>query len=115
MMTGLKKFSDDVIKGKWARIIMDDGKSCYIAIGPRSIVIKESNLGIIGPKLFEVRNLVVIEQIIKDLIQLYPDDLTPGGMTNRILKPVVNAVMHCRQLEQAVLVLKSIENRTLQE
>lgn len=79
---------------------MSDGSPCYLAIGPRSIVIKKSNSGIFGPTIYEVRNSKVIEGIIDVLIDKFPHDVTPQDMTNRILKPVANAVLHCDELEQ---------------
>ena len=109
-MTRLVRFSDDVIKGKWARIIMDDGSPCFIAIGPRSIVMKKSKTGIIGPRVFEVRHLKVVEQITSKLKHQFPQDLTPAGMTNVFLRPVVNAVLHCETLQEAINVLGSTEN-----
>ena len=108
-MTVLNQFSDDVIKGKWARIVMSDGNPCYLTIGPRSIVIKKSKSGIVGPRLYETRNLKVIERIVENFIQNYSRDLTPNGMTNSILKPVVNAVLHCQKLDQVISVFKSAE------
>ena len=108
-MTGLNQFSDDLIKGKWARIVMADGNPCYVAIGPRSIVIKKSKSGIIGPRLYEVRDLESIERMVDTLIEKFPEDLTPLGMTNCILRPVVNAVLHVNNLEQVVGLFKSIE------
>lgn len=108
-VTELILFSDDVIKGKWARFVMADDNPCFLAIGPRSIVIKKSKTGVIGRRLIEVRDLKVIEQIIAFVIVNFPQDLTPADMTNRILKPVVNAVLHCRELDEVVQLFKSIE------
>ena len=110
-MTELKLFSDDVIKGKWARFVMADGNPCFLAIGPRSIVIKKSKTGIIGRRLIEVRELSVIEQIIQFLEKQFPQDLTPAEMTNRILKPLVNAVLHCREFDEVLSLFKSIETK----
>ena len=113
-MTELKTFSDDVIKGKWARIMMADGNPCFLAIGPRSIVIKKSKSGVIGPKLYEIRNLKQIECVIEIFTRNYCDDLTPAGMTNSILKPAVNAVLHCKNLDQVLSVFKTAQS-TLSE
>lgn len=110
-MTELKLFSDDVIKGKWARFVMADGNPCFVAIGPRSIVIKKSKTGVMGRRLFEVRDLKDIEQIVAFIIERYPQDLTPAAMTNRILKPLVNAVLHCREFDEVVQLFKSIETK----
>ena len=108
-MAVVKQFSDDVILGKWARIAMDDATPCYVAIGPRSIVIKKSNAGLIGPRLYEVRNINIIERIIENIMDIFPNDLTPVDMTNPILKPVVNAVLHCNELDRVVGLFKSME------
>ena len=108
-MTELKKFSDDVIKGKWARIVMSDGSPCYLAIGPRSIVIKKSKSGIIGRKCYEIRSLKRIEQMVLALDAAFPQDLTPVKMTNRILKPLVNAVLHCHDITETVDLFKRLE------
>ena len=108
-MTKLVRFSDDVIKGKWARIILTDGSPCFIAIGPRSIVMKKSKTGIIGPRIFEVRQLPVVEKIAAKLSDQFPQDLTPANMTNTFLRPVVNAVLHCTSLNEAIEVLANID------
>ena len=89
--------------------MMGDGNPCYIAIGPRSIVIKKSKSGIIGSRLFEVRDLKKIERIIRTLTVNFPDDLTPGDLNNRILKSVVNAALHCNELDQLISLFKAIE------
>lgn len=108
-MTGLHEFSDDIVKGKWARIAMADGCPCYVAIGPRSIVIKRSWRGIFGPRLYEIRDIDSIEKMISALNEKFPDDLTPQGMSNATLRPVVNAVLHFKSLEQAVALFHSLE------
>ncbi len=97
------------MKGKWARITMSDGKYCFIAIGPRSLVLKRSKTGIIGPKLFEIRRLHQVEEIATILKQKFPQDLTPQAMTNSLLKPVVNAILHCNDLDDALVTLRSVD------
>ena len=108
-MTGINRYSDDLVKGKWARMVMADGNPCYVAIGPRSIVIKKSKSGIFGPRIYEIRDIESIERIVDVLIEKFPQDLTPHGMTNGILRPVVNAVLHNKTLEQVAGLFKSIE------
>jgi len=108
-VTQLTLFSDDVIKGKWARIMMANGEPCFIAIGPRSIVIKKSKTGIIGPRIFEVRCLALVEKIALSLSTKFPQSKTPSGMKNPLLRPIVNAVLHCQNLQQAVDLLRNAD------
>ncbi len=109
MVTRLVKFSDHMLKGKWARIIMSDEQPCFIAVGPRSLVLKRSKTGIVGPRLFEIRRLQHLEKIAASLNQQFPKDLTPAGMTNSLLRPIVNAVLHCRDLDETLTTLKNVE------
>ena len=109
-MTQLVRFSDDVIKGRWARIKMADGMPCYVAIGPRSIVIKKSKSGIIGSRLYEIRHLPTIEVMADELKHKFQNVLTPKGMTNSTLRPVVNAILHHEALDEVTLFFKSLES-----
>ena len=83
-MTQLIRFSDHVIKGNWARITMTDGQYCFIAIGHRSLVVKRSRTGIVGPRLFEVRRLDQVQTIAASLDIKFPKNLTPQAMTNSL-------------------------------
>ena len=87
---------------------MTDGQYCFIAIGHRSLVVKRSRTGIVGPRLFEVRRLDQVQTIAVSLDRKFPKDLTPQAMTNSLLKPIVNAVLHCKSLDNALTTLKSV-------
>jgi hypothetical protein len=47
--------------------------------------------------------------MVNELKDKFPEDLTPQGMTNSILCPVVNAVLHFKTLEQVVRLFRAIE------
>ena len=104
-MTTLHSFKDDDRKGRWANIRMDNGDPCWISVAQTGILVKKSKLGFMGAKLYEETNVHEAVKTGMALSEQYPDDLTPDGMTNPVLKAVVNTVLHCSSLAEVTRVL----------
>ena len=102
-MTELMGFHDR--KARWARLRMDNGDPCWIGIAQTSVLVKKSNIGMFGAKLYEEKNLYEAAKIAVALHNLYPNDLTPPEMRNPVLKAFTNAVLHCSNLAEVTRVL----------
>ncbi len=104
-MTELIRFLDDDRRGRWANIRMDNGDPCWVGIAQTGLLVKRSRIGLFGAKLYEERNIYNAEKAAEALSYYYPDDLTPDGMWNPVLKSVVNAILHCSNLGEVTSVL----------
>jgi hypothetical protein len=104
-MTELIRFLDDDRKGRWANIRMDNGDPCWISIAQTGIFVKKSKIGLFGAKLYEEKNIYKAAKTAQALSKQYPDDLTPDGMWNPVLKSIVNAILHCSNLAEVTIVL----------
>ena len=103
-MTTLKDFTDDG-RGCFANVRMDNDDPCWISVASSGVIVKKSKLGLLGEKLYSCQQpgkLVVI------LMENYPDSLTPPGMTNPVLKPITNAVLHCSNLDEVKKILNQV-------
>lgn len=104
-MTELVRFLDDDRKGRWANIRMDNGDPCWVGIAQTGILVKKSKVGLFGAKLYEETNIHEAATTAMALRTRFPDDLTPDGMWNPVLKSFVNAILHCRDLAEVTRVL----------
>ena len=106
-MTELIRFLDTDTKGRWANIRMDNGDPCWIGIAQSGVLVKKSKIGLFGAKLYEEKNIHKAARTAMALCEQYPDDLTPDDMDNLTLRSIVNAVLHCSDLEEATRVLNN--------
>lgn len=104
-MTELIRFMDGDRKGRWANIRMDNGDPCWIGIAQTGILVKKSNVGLFGAKLYKEKNIYRASKTAQALQELYADDLTPAEIWNPVLKSFVNAVLHCSTLAEVTTVL----------
>ena len=104
-MPSLLRFMDDDRRGRWANIVMDDGDRCWIGIAQTGVLVKKSRVGLFGAKLYEEKNIYQAARTAQALASLYPDELTPSGMSNPVLTAFVNAVLHCQDLAEVTRVL----------
>ena len=105
-MTTVAHFSDTRVT-RYANIRMPNGDPCYISIAQSGILVKRSRLGIFGAKLYEEKNAYHGAMTAKALAYLYPDRITPEGMTNPILVAFTNSVLHCPTTGDVAVVLNT--------
>ena len=103
-MTQLHSFKDDGT-GCYANVRMDNDDPCYISVAQSGILVKKSKLGLFGAKLYDEKNVYQSANTAKALAYLYPEKLTPEGMTNPVLKAITNAILHCSNLAEVTRVL----------
>lgn len=108
-MTELIGFLDDDRKGRWANIRMDNGDPCWISIAQTGILVKKSKIGLLGAKLYEEKNVYKAARTAQALNEQYPDDLTPADIWNPVLKSIVNAILHCRNLAEVTRALNEAD------
>ena len=105
-MTTLKDFTDDG-RACFANVRMDNDDPCWISIASSGVIVKKSKIGLFGEKLYSCQQpgkLVVI------LMENYPDSLTPSEMTNPVLKPITNAVLHCSTIDEVKGILNQVSS-----
>ena len=106
-MTTLVRFMDNPKTGVWANIRMDNGDPCWVGIAQSGVMVKISKVGLMGAKLFDESNVYKCAAAAIKLAEQYPNDLTPSGMQNPVLKSFVNSILHCSNLGQVATVLNS--------
>ncbi len=103
-MAKLVSFQDNK-SACFANTQMDNGDPVWISIAQTGILVKKSRLGMFGAKLYEEKNVYKAVETAKALCEQYPNDITPEGISNPVLKSVVNAVLHCYNSAQVAIVL----------
>ncbi|MCK5666449.1 MAG: hypothetical protein KAI17_23320, partial [Thiotrichaceae bacterium] len=79
-------------------------------VAQSGVLVKKSKIGLFGAKLYEEKNMHKAVKNAMALSQLYPNDLTPSGMINPVLKAVVNAILHCETLTEVTQIINDAEN-----
>jgi hypothetical protein len=103
-MTKLHNYKDGKT-GCFANILMDDGDPCFISVAHTKVLVKKSNIGMLGEMLFQENEVYKAGNTAKALKFLYPERLTPDGITNPVLNAFTNAVLHCSNLGEVTRVL----------
>ena len=83
---------------------MDDGKPCYISVAHTGVLVKQSRLGLFGPKLFR-EDPYKSAMTAKALAYLFPVRRVPPEISNPILMAFTNAVLQCDTTGQVAIVL----------
>jgi len=97
----------DSQRARWAKLRMPNGDPCWVGIAASGILVKRSKLGLMGPVVFSERNAEQAVQLMRALEDRFARDLTPIGLTSPLLRPVVNAIMHCNDLDEVSRILSS--------
>jgi hypothetical protein len=103
-MATLHNFKDNNT-GCYSNLRMSNGDPCFVSVAQTGIMVKRSKLGILGPKIYENRDLVECADVAKALTYLYPEDRLPTGFNNPVLKAITNAGMHCETLAEVTAML----------
>ena len=111
-MTKLDRFLDDDRKGRWANLRMDNGDPCWVGIAQAGVLVKKSKIGLFGAKLYEEKNTCKAASTALVLNNLYPRDLTPAEILNPVLKSIVNAILHCNNLDEVTKTLNEPDAET---
>lgn len=89
----------------FANIRMNNGDPCFISVAQTGVIVKKSKLGLFGAKLYDERNIYVCANTAKALAYLFNKNLTPGEITNPVLRSFANAALHCSTLCELTRVL----------
>jgi len=99
-MPALKSFVD----GRTASIVMENGDPCWVSLMGSSeftnILVKKSKIGLTGEKIYHASKPECADVLWGNLKKRFPDDLTPPGLKDIYLKVVVNAILHCRTIDE---------------
>ena len=109
-MPKLLRFMDHDRRGRWAQISMDSGDPCWIGIARTGVLVKRSQIGLFGTKLYEEKNLHHAARTGQALASLYPELLTPTDMRHPALIAFANAVLHCHDIADVKHVLNEARN-----
>lgn len=94
--------------GRGATIRLDSGEVCAISIAQIGVRVKRSRWGwtaLFGPVLYDEKNLYKAATAATALHYLFPDSLLPTGFTDPNLRSFANAVMHCSNCAEVVILL----------
>ena len=99
-MPTLKSFVD----GKTASIVMDNGDPCWVSLMGSSefqnILVKKSKIGLTGEKIYHANKPGCADALWGNLKKRFPHNLVPAGIRDIYLTVVVNAILHCRTLDE---------------
>ncbi len=108
-VTELQSFKNDD-GGYSASLRMANGDPCFISVSQSGIVVKKSRWGIVGMKLYQNKNLHECADFAKALSYLFPENRLPDAVQNPILSAVINAILHCENLQVVTDVLNGSIN-----
>lgn len=91
--------------GCFANIRMDSGDPCFVSIAQTGVLVKKSKLGWFGATLYNEKEVDPVAVTAMALTYLYPNKVTPPGITNPVLNAFVNAILHCLTLPEVTLIL----------
>lgn len=86
-MTVLIRFLD-ANTGRWANLRMDNDDPCWISVAQIGVLVKKTNVGLFGTKLYDQRDIYKAASTAKALWEQYTEDKTPPGMTDPVLKGI---------------------------
>ena len=107
-MTVLIRFLD-ANTGRWANLRMDNDDPCWISVAQIGVLVKKSNVGLFGTKLYDQRDIYKAASTAKALWEQYTEDKTPPGMTDPVLKAFANAALHCSSLAEVKRILDQVD------
>lgn len=105
-MTRLICYQEKGQKSGWANIQMSSGDQCWVEVKQKSVVVKRANSAIFGVKLFEIRDIHKATELARTFDNQHPN-VTPDEMRHPLLKPIVNAILHCGNLAEVTRVLNT--------
>jgi hypothetical protein len=78
---------------------MATGEHCYISITRKGMVIKESDLGLLGRNVVRIDSVDDLAFMAMKLSECEYPDITPPTMTNPVLKVITNRILHLECLD----------------
>lgn len=102
-MSSMRSFQDNG-RTCFANLRMDDGAPCFISVARSGVLVKKSKTGLTGAKLYNETDISRVAKTTMALLNLYPDQRAPAGITNPVLMAFVNAALHCSDLAQVTRV-----------
>lgn len=89
----------------WSRVDMPNNDPIYISIAQTGIVVKKSNMGILGPKLFVENDLSKIGAVCQNLdITTYQYN-TPDNMTHPVLRLFTQVALNASSVAELTTTL----------
>jgi hypothetical protein len=72
---------------------------------------EKPKIGLLGAKLFKSRTVHDAAITARALDALFSDYVTPGGMTNPVLRSFTNAALHCSNAAEVTNIFNTAINR----
>ena len=85
-MGSLLRYVDEVGKGCWARVTLENGDPIWISVAQTGVVVKKSRLGLFGAKLYEQKKIELVASQAFNLDDEIMEYSTPPEMTHPVLK-----------------------------
>jgi hypothetical protein len=110
-MATVLHFADSRAGGCGATIKLPSGDPCFLSIARSSVLVKKSRFGFMGSILYRESNVYKSARTAMALAYLFPEDKTPAGITNPILRSFFNALLHCDSPAEISILLNEAVQR----
>jgi|TARA_Y100000294_G_C8335832_1_gene248611 hypothetical protein len=83
---------------------MDNNDPCWIGVAHTGVLVKKSQIGLFGSKLYDEK-ITVSSNTAVGLSKRFQTSLTPPDMQHPLLKAFTNAALHCSDIDEVRRVL----------
>jgi hypothetical protein len=98
--------------GRGATIRLDSGEPCTVSIAQSGVRVKKSRFGLLGPVLYNEKNIYQAALTAEALSSLFPNNLLPPGINDPVLIAFANAIMHCSTCAEVAVTLNETVKTT---
>ena len=103
----LIRFQDNGIQC-WSRVDLDSGEPIYISIAQSGVLVKKSNLGLFGAKLYDEPNANITAIKTKNLYSQIELWTIPEDIQNPILRVFTQTAINCKNVTEYKLKINAI-------
>lgn len=82
--------------GCWSRVKLESGENIHIAVSQTGVIVKRSNIGLFGAKLYEERNAYHAATTAQYLDISVDEYTTPTTMKNAVLRAFTQTALDSR-------------------
>jgi len=110
-MVDILHFSDSGRMGCGATVRFATGEPCTVSFAQSGVLVKRSRLGFFGTVLYRNKDIYDVSVRAIALAYLFPEPITPAGITSPLLRAYLNAILNCSGAAQVSVVLNEALSR----
>jgi hypothetical protein len=110
-MATILRFADSRARGCGATVRLPSGEPCLVSVARSSILVKKSRYVFLGAVLYRETDVYKNARTAMALAYLFPDDQTPRGISNPVLRSFFNALLHCSSCAEVCVVINEAVQR----